>query len=90
MYAQLRSAGQQRPRLPEIVAVVPGHRSRRPRAELTAAARGLAAELGAIADPSPRVCEAIDRVSASLELVAAGEVWPTDLGAGGCPATGPR
>jgi ATP-dependent helicase/nuclease subunit A len=86
VYAQLRSAGQVRPRLPQIAALADDDDGGL--AELTSAARALAAELGAIAEPSPRVCEAIDRVAACLELVAAGEVWPADLGAGRLPRNG--
>ena len=86
VYGQLRSAGQLRPRLPEIAALARDDDGGV--AELTAAAGALAAELGAIADPSPRVVEAIDRVSACLELVACPEVWPADLGAGRLPRNG--
>jgi ATP-dependent helicase/nuclease subunit A len=90
VYAQLRSAGQLRPRLPEIPAPEVKDRSdpRHPAVELTAAARALAAELGTIPDPSVRVREAIDRVSACLELVAAGDVWPADLERGRLPRNG--
>jgi ATP-dependent helicase/nuclease subunit A len=86
VYAQLRSAGQLRPRLPEIAALAPDDDGGV--ADLLAAARALAAELGEIVDPSPRVCEAIDRVSACLDLVASAEVWPADLGAGRLPRNG--
>ena len=86
VYAQLRSAGQLHPRLPEIAALAADDDGGL--AELTAAARALAAELGAVVDPSPRVCEAIDRVRACLDLVASGEVWPADLGAGRLPRNG--
>ncbi len=87
VYAQLRSAGQERPRLPEIpAAALDGDDGGA--AELTAAAHALAGELGAIADPSPRVREAIDRVGACLELVAGEEVWPADLGRGVLPRNG--
>ena len=86
VYAQLRSAGQLHPRLPEIAALAADDDGGL--AELTAAARALAAELGAVVDPSPRVCEAIDRVGACLDLVASGEVWPADLGAGRLPRNG--
>ena len=86
VYAQLRSAGQLHPRLPEIPTATEGDDGGA--GELTAAARALAAELGAIAEPSPRVCEAIDRVGACLELVASGEVWPADLGRARLPRNG--
>ncbi len=86
VYAQLRSAGQFQPRLPEIPTATEGDDGGA--GELTAAARALAAELGAIAEPGPRVCEAIDRVGACLELVATGEVWPADLGRGRLPRNG--
>ncbi|HEY1711343.1 MAG TPA: UvrD-helicase domain-containing protein [Solirubrobacteraceae bacterium] len=99
VYAQLRSAGQERPRLPEIPADALGQDGHAGGSgdggagdggagELTTAARALAAELGAIPDPSPRVREAIDRVGACLELVAGGEVWPTDLERGRLPRNG--
>jgi ATP-dependent helicase/nuclease subunit A len=90
VYAQLRSAGQLHPRLPEIPAADtdPAQPDDGGVAELVAAAHALAAELGAIAEPGPRVCEAIDRVSACLELVASGEVWPADLWAGRLPRNG--
>jgi ATP-dependent exoDNAse (exonuclease V) beta subunit len=92
VYAQLRSAGQLHPRLPEIPAepeeeADPAHPALAA-AELTAAARALLAELSAVPDPGPKVCEAIDRVSACLELVARSEVWPADLGRGTLPRNG--
>ena len=86
VYAQLRSAGQLQPRLPEIPTATEGDDGGA--GELTAAARALAAELAAIAEPGPRVCEAIDRVGACLELVDTGEVWPADLGRGRLPRNG--
>jgi ATP-dependent helicase/nuclease subunit A len=98
VYAQLRSAGQLHPRLPEIADMDPAHPDTdpahpdtdpvRPEDELIAAARALAGELGAIPDPSQRVCEAIDRVGACLELVAGGDVWPADLQQGRLPRNG--
>ena len=91
VYAQLRSAGQMHPRLPEIPDTDPAHPDADPAdaaRELVAAARALAGELGAIPDPSPRVREAIDRVGASLELAAAGDVWPADLERGRLPRNG--
>ncbi|HTU94399.1 MAG TPA: UvrD-helicase domain-containing protein, partial [Solirubrobacteraceae bacterium] len=87
VYAQLRSAGQEQPRLPEIAPEQPGEADART-GELTAAARAVAGELAAIPDPSPRVCEAIDRVGACLELLAGGEVWPADLGRVQLPRNG--
>jgi ATP-dependent helicase/nuclease subunit A len=88
VYAQLRSAGQLHPRLPEIPAPDEDTEPAHPAAELTAAAQALAAELGAIADPSPRVREAIERVGACLELVGTGDVWPVDLQRGRLPRNG--
>ncbi len=87
VYAQLRSAGQLHPRLPEV-APDEGTDTAHPAAELTTAARALAGELGAISDPSPRVREAIDRVAACLELAAGEEVWPPDLDRGRLPRNG--
>ena len=86
VYAQLRSAGQLHPRLPEIAPAADDDDGGA--GELTAAAHALAGELGAIADPSPRVREAIDRVAACLELVADGEVWPAELYRGRLPRNG--
>ncbi len=90
VYAQLRSAGQLHPRLPEIPPpdADPAHPVDGGASELEGAARSLAAELGAIAEPSPRVCEAIDRVAVCLELLAAGDVWPADLYRGRLPRNG--
>src|SRR6202012_3419517 len=64
----------------EIPAPAPGEPADGGAGELIAAARPLAGEFGAIADPSPRGREGPDRVSACLELVPGGEVWPADLG----------
>ncbi len=91
VYAQLRSAGQLHPRLPEIPgeATEPAHPD--PAEELTAAARALAGELGAIpgrAGSGSRVREALDRVAACLELVARPDVWPADLERGRLPRNG--
>ena len=88
VYAQLRSAGQLQPRLPAVPAPATTTPIGDPAAELTAAARAVAAELGAIADPGPRVLEAIDRVGACLELVAAEDVWPADLELARLPRNG--
>src|SRR6185437_6420458 len=77
---------QLRPRLPEIPG--PADDEADTAGELIAAARALAGELGAIPDPSPRVCEAIDRVAACVVLVERGEVWPADLERGRLPRNG--
>jgi ATP-dependent exoDNAse (exonuclease V) beta subunit len=89
VYAQLRSAGQLHPRLPEIPAPAEDETDlAHPAAELTAAARALAAELGAIPEPGPKVCEAIERIGACLELVGSDRVWPADLERGRLPRNG--
>ncbi len=76
-YGQLRSAGETEPRLP---AVDPDHADPEAASLLAASAAALAAELGVIEDPTPRVIEALTRVQRALELVDRGcEVWPGEL-----------
>jgi ATP-dependent helicase/nuclease subunit A len=82
VYAQLRSAGELRPQLPSIPGSegdAPAQAVSRAAAELDQVAGALAGELGAIADPSPRVREAIDRIAACRELAAGADVWPAEL-----------
>jgi ATP-dependent helicase/nuclease subunit A len=84
VHAQLRSAGALHPRLPPIPDAPGGDAAGR----LVRAAGAVAAELRQIAAPSVRVLEALDRVTASLELAARDEVWPTDLEAVKLPRNG--
>ena len=92
VYAQLRSAGETAPRLPPVP---PGEGADGsaaadggPAAELARAAGAVAAELGAINEPSASVVAALRRIERCLELVAAGAVWPTDLSAARLPRNG--
>ncbi|MFZ0041837.1 MAG: UvrD-helicase domain-containing protein, partial [Solirubrobacteraceae bacterium] len=76
-YAQLRSAGQLAPRLPALAS---GLEDPEAAGRLHRAAAALAAELGAIADPSVRVIEAQERVAAALQVAGRGpSVWPGEL-----------
>jgi ATP-dependent helicase/nuclease subunit A len=75
VYGQLRSRGERRPRLP---APALGQDPAAARRELVQAAGRLAAELGALAEPSLRVREALERLS-RVEGVADGQPWPGEL-----------
>ena len=75
IYAQLRSRGQRVPRLP-VGAPDPGPEAQR---ELARAARAVAAELGAIAEPSVKVLEALGRLERCIALLDDESLWPTDL-----------
>ncbi len=76
VYGQLRSRGQQHPRLPSPPPA-PGSESRQ---ALIAAVAVASAELGAIAEPSPRVQDAIARVARCEALLSvAREPWPAEL-----------
>jgi ATP-dependent helicase/nuclease subunit A len=76
VYAQLRSAGATRPRLPPAPAV-PDDGT----AALEATASELAAELGAIAEPGARVLQALERLERCLQMLGgdARDVWPSSL-----------
>ena len=75
VYGQLRSQGQAEPRLPPAPPP-PGPGAG---VALEAAARAVAAELAEIAEPGPKVLEALSRLERCLELVAVGDLWPTEL-----------
>ncbi len=85
VYGQLRSAGAIHPRLPPCPPPADDGA-----AALRAAARALADELGAIADPGARVVQALDRVQRCLAVTEAdpAEVWPATLGALKLPRNG--
>ena len=76
VYAELRSRGQRAPRLP---ALPPAPDLEQARGELRAAAAAAAAELGAIAEPSARVVEALGRVERLMVLLSEREPWPGQL-----------
>ena len=76
-YAELRSRGERAPRLPAL--------SEPPdlelaRGELEAAAAAAAGELGALAEPSARVMEALQRLGRLRALLSEREPWPGELG----------
>jgi ATP-dependent exoDNAse (exonuclease V) beta subunit len=75
VYAQLRSDGQLRPRLPPCPPP-PGPEAA---PELGEATLALAAELGAIRDPSPKVANALGRLERCRELLLVADLWPAEL-----------
>jgi ATP-dependent helicase/nuclease subunit A len=75
-YDELRSRGSSSPRL---VAPPPGPGLDEARAELADAAASLERELGAVADPSARAVEALDRLARVGAVIASAEPWPGDL-----------
>ena len=75
VYGQLRSQGQAEPRLPPA----PPPPGAGAEAELEVAARAVAAELAEIAEPGPKVLEALGRLERCQELVAVPDLWPTEL-----------
>ena len=85
VYAQLRSRGQQSPRLPPCPPP-PGPESA---GALGAAVEALAAELGMIADPGAKVSEALRKLDRCRELLLGGtEPWPAELDAVKLPGNG--
>ncbi len=84
IYAQLRSRGQRAPRLP----AGPQAPGPEPRRELERAARAVAAELGAIAEPSAKVADALGRLDRCLTLLSDDALWPTELDRVKLPANG--
>ena len=84
IHAQLRSQGQRVPRLP----AAPPAPGAEPRRELERAARAVAAELGAIASPSPKVVEALGRLDRCLALASEDALWPAELNRVKLPANG--
>ena len=84
IYAQLRSRGQRAPRLP----AGPRAPGPEPRRELERAARAVAAELGAIVEPSAKVADALGRLDRCLALLGDDALWPTELDRVKLPANG--
>ena len=78
LYAELRSRGELRPRLPTLPEL-PEADLLAARRELVQAAGRVSAELAAIADPPPRVCEALERLGRLEEVLAVDAPWPGDL-----------
>jgi ATP-dependent exoDNAse (exonuclease V) beta subunit len=71
-YRELRSRGQTSPQLPELKHTPPADQR-----ELEAAAAAVARELGAIAAPSTKVIQALERLERVADLSA--ESWPSEL-----------
>ncbi len=90
VYAQLRSAGAERPRLPEVQSDGDGDSDGQADAgvALARAAGAVAAELGALPEPGSRVIEALARTRRCLALVAAEGIWPAELEAVRLPRNG--
>ncbi len=96
VYAQLRSAGQLEPRLPAMPAIPAGTGTGDGAADgdvavavaLRDAATALAAELGAIAQPGPRVIEALERLERCRQLAPTPDLWPAELGRLALPRNG--
>ncbi|MBV9194909.1 MAG: UvrD-helicase domain-containing protein [Solirubrobacterales bacterium] len=79
MHDELRSRGERRPALPPLPAAPDLDAARR---RLQAAGRAVAADLGAIADPSARVAQAVERLERLERLLAReAEPWPGALDA---------
>ena len=75
VYAQLRSSGQLAPHLPPCPPL-PGPGAAR---DLDRAALALAAELGAVPEPSARVSDALERLQRCRELLPVTDLWPSEL-----------
>jgi ATP-dependent helicase/nuclease subunit A len=78
LYAGLRSRGELRPRLPALPAE-PEPDLATARRELPKAARLVSAELAAVAEPSSRVSEALDRLGRVGEVLTERAPWPGAL-----------
>jgi ATP-dependent exoDNAse (exonuclease V) beta subunit len=85
VHDELRSRGQIRPELP-VVAAADGGALTSARAAAVAAARAVAAELGALPEPGVRVTQALDALARAEAVIGAEELWPGDLYAIGLPA----
>jgi ATP-dependent helicase/nuclease subunit A len=76
VHAELRSRGQGHPALPPVPAAP---ELEDVRAELVRAAARAADELGAIADPSPKIQHAIDRLALRDDVLSLTDPWPGEL-----------
>ncbi len=76
VYAELRSRGERAPRLPTLPERPDLERAR---LELEVAAAAAADELGAVAEPSTRVVEALERLDRLHALLSEREPWPGEL-----------
>ena len=82
IHDELRSRGERRPRLPDLPPAPDLEAARR---ELIDAAAAAARELGEVAEPGPRVLQALARVERCPEVAQADDPWPGDLYAVGLP-----
>ncbi len=75
-FAQLRSRGELEPGLPPLAAApdIGGARQ-----ALRAAAAAATRELGALADPSTRIVQALERLRGCAEVIADADPWPGDV-----------
>jgi ATP-dependent helicase/nuclease subunit A len=76
VHDELRSRGEQRPRLPELP---PAPDLETARDELRGAGEAAVRELGAIDAPGAKVIEALSRLERCPEVIAADDPWPGDL-----------
>ncbi len=77
VYAELRSRGGRHPRLPPLPEAP--HDMADQRRRLIGAVAVVRAELAALAEPSVRVVQALDRLRRVDEVVSARQPWPGDL-----------
>jgi ATP-dependent helicase/nuclease subunit A len=77
-YAELRSRGELHPALPPLPEAPPVEEARE---QLLRVAGDVAHELAALANPSPRVLQALERLDRCAEAVQAPDPWPGDLDA---------
>ncbi|MGA2926001.1 MAG: UvrD-helicase domain-containing protein [Solirubrobacteraceae bacterium] len=84
-FAQLRCGGELEPELPPLAPLPDPPRAVDAREVLRAAAAAAASELGALADPSTRVVQALHRLARVGALLQAPEPWPGDIDALGLP-----
>ena len=78
LYAELRCRGELRPRLPQLPEELRTDLTRA-RRDLTLAAASVSSELGAIAEPSTRVVEALERLGRLGETLRDDAPWPGAL-----------
>jgi ATP-dependent helicase/nuclease subunit A len=79
IHDELRSRGHETPALPTVPPAPSGTDADAARDEVAWAAGTVAAELGAVPDPSIRVGQAIDRLAARDEILALPDPWPGEL-----------
>jgi ATP-dependent helicase/nuclease subunit A len=82
VHDELRSRGRPQPALPPMP---PEPDRAAARAQLEAAARALAAELGGLASPSVRVAQALERLERCLARLSDDDPWPASLEAFALP-----